>query len=134
MDGVADELLLAAARALKGHQRRVFQGRVCVALCQGSPRLAEARFGWGRESVAKGLLELEGHQLQPAANTGARRGRPSSEEKNPQLAVDICLIVEPHTHSDPELKTERLYTNRSAAEVRESLLAKGYKCRAVRCV
>ena len=36
------------------------------------------------------------------------------------------LIVEPHTHSDPELKTDRLYTNLSAAEVRRALLDRGY--------
>ena len=36
------------------------------------------------------------------------------------------MIVEPHTHSDPELKTSRQYTNLSAAEVREALLAQGY--------
>jgi hypothetical protein len=34
--------------------------------------------------------------------------------------------VEPHTQSDPELKTSRLYTNLSAAEVRQALLEIGY--------
>ena len=42
------------------------------------------------------------------------------------MAIDIQLIVEPHTHSDPELKTSRQYTNLSAAEVREALIKKGY--------
>ena len=40
--------------------------------------------------------------------------------------MDIRLIVEPHTHTDPELKTERRYTNLSAAEVRQALLDRGY--------
>jgi hypothetical protein len=35
------------------------------------------------------------------------------------------LIVEPRTHSDPEPKTERQYTNMSAAEVRPALLERG---------
>ena len=48
------------------------------------------------------------------------------EDKNPQLANDIRASVEPHTHADPELKTERRYSNLSAAEVLEALLAKGY--------
>ena len=56
----------------------------------------------------------------------AARGRPRSEEKNPQLAADIRAIVEPHTQADPELKSSRRYTNLSAAEVREALIAKGY--------
>jgi len=46
--------------------------------------------------------------------------------RNPQLAIDIRLIVEPHTHSDPELKSNRLYTNFSAAEVRSALSNMGY--------
>jgi hypothetical protein len=36
------------------------------------------------------------------------------------------LIVEPHTQSDPELKSSRQYTNLSAGEVRQELLEKGY--------
>ena len=53
-------------------------------------------------------------------------GKKRSEDQNPQLAIDIRLIVEPHTHTDPELKTERRYTNLSAAEVRQALLDRGY--------
>ena len=56
----------------------------------------------------------------------AARGRPRSEEKNPQLAEDIRAIVGPHTQADPELKSSRRYTNLSAAEVRDALIAKGY--------
>lgn len=132
MDGVAenraaDELLLTAARELKGYRRRVFLGQVCRSLCDESPRKTEVRFGWGRETVAKGLRELRSNTPELTEDSGSRRGRPCSEEKNPQLAIDIRLIVEPHTHCDPELKSSRQYTNLSAAEVRETLLAKGYK-------
>ena len=42
------------------------------------------------------------------------------------MAIDIRLIVEPHTQTDPELKTDRRYTNLSAAEVRRALLDRGY--------
>lgn len=49
-----------------------------------------------------------------------------SEEANPQLAIDIRLTVEPHTQSDPELKTERRYTNLSAAEVPVALVERGH--------
>ena len=31
----------------------------------------------------------------------------ATQEKTPQLKIDIACVVEPHTHSDPELKTER---------------------------
>jgi hypothetical protein len=56
----------------------------------------------------------------------AARGRQRSEQKDPQLAVDIRAIVEPHTHADPELKSSRRYTNLSAAEVRQALIGEGY--------
>ena len=56
-----------------------------------------------------------------------RRGRQRSEARNPQLAIEIRLMVEPHAHSDPELKTSRQYTNLSAAEVRQALIERGYQ-------
>jgi hypothetical protein len=56
----------------------------------------------------------------------AARGRPRSETKDPRLAADIRAIVGPHTYADPELKSARRYTNLSAAEVRDALIAKGY--------
>ena len=124
--GVTDALLMVAARALTGRERRVFQGRVCLALCEGNSRKAEARFGWGRENVASGLLEFTEHEPGQIKVAASPRGRLRSEEKNPQLAMDIRLIVEPHTQSDPELKSSRQYTNLSAAEVRKFLKDKGY--------
>lgn len=126
MEGVADNLLVSVARQLQGRQRRVFLAQVCETLCDGSPRKAEERFGWGRETVAKGQLEQEQIEPVPSVVTPSRRGRQRSEEANPQLAIDIRLIVEPHTQSDPELKTERQYTNLSAAEVRAELVERGY--------
>ena len=98
MEGVADDLLVSAARQLKGRRRRIFLADVCDRLCTGSPRKTEERFGWGRETVAKGLLEKEGVEPDPSVSTPSRRGRQRSEEANPQLAIDIRLIVEPHTH------------------------------------
>jgi hypothetical protein len=126
MEGVADNLLMSAAKQLRGRQRRVFLAQVCETLCCGSPRKTEERFGWGRETVAKGQLEQEQIEPIPSVGTSSRRGRQRSEEANPQLAIDIRLIVEPHTQSDPELKTERQYTNLSAAEVRAALVERGH--------
>jgi hypothetical protein len=97
---------------------------VATELCGGNARQAERRFGWGRATVAKGLHEsCSGVRC---LENFAARGRTRSEEKNPQLAADIRAIVEPHTQADPELKSSRRYTNLSAAEVREALIAKGY--------
>jgi transposase len=119
-----DALICSGARRLTGYQRRLFVAEVAAELCGGSARQAERRFGWGRVTVEKGLHEsCSGVRC---LENFAARGRPRSEEKNPQLAEDIQTIVEPHTQADPELKSSRRYTNLSAGEVREALIAKGY--------
>jgi hypothetical protein len=119
-----DALIRSGASRLTGYQRRSFQAEVTVELCSGNARQAERRFGWGRETVEKGLHERR---------TGLRcledfvaRGRQRGEDKHPRLAADIRDIVGPHTHADPELKSSRRYTNPSAAEVRTALIGKGY--------
>jgi hypothetical protein len=125
LDPRSDGLLQAAARRLKGHQRRLFLAEVTVELCDGNARQAERRFGWGRHTVTQGLHELR-CGVRCLENFVAR-GRARAEVKNPQLAEDIRAVVEPHTHADPELKSARRYTNLSAAEVLEALQAqKGY--------
>jgi transposase len=119
-----DALICSGARRLTGYQRRLFVAEVATELCGGSARQAERRFGWGRVTVEKGLHEsCSGVRC---LENFAARGRPRSEEKNPQLAEDIQTIVEPHTQADPELKSSRRYTNLSAGEVREALIAQGY--------
>ena len=119
-----DALIRSGARRLTGFPRRAFQAEVAAELCGGNARQAERRFGWGRETVEKGLHERQ---------TGLRcledfvaRGRRRSEDKDPRLAEDIRAIVEPHTHADPELKSSRRYSNLSAAEVRAALIEKGH--------
>ena len=125
-DSVAcyESLLRQGADRLKGHERRLFMAEVTLKLCDGNPRKAERRFNWGRETVAKGLQELQ--QGVRCLENFAARGRPRLEVKMPQLAQDIRAIVEPHTQADPELKSARRYSNLSAAEVLEALQKKGY--------
>jgi transposase len=119
-----DALLCSGARRLSGHRRRLFMAEVATELCGKSARLAEERFGWGRQTVSKGLQEMRSG-IRCLENFPAR-GRQRSEDKNPQLAADIRAIVEPHTQTDPELKTTRRYTNLTAEEVRDALIEKGY--------
>jgi transposase len=128
MEGSVERLeamIQRGAERLTGHQRRLFQAEVALELCGGSARRAERRFGWGRATVQQGLQELR---------TGVRclehfsaRGRPRREDQDPQLAQDLRALVEPRTHADPELKSERRYTNLSAREALQLLQSqKGY--------
>ena len=119
-----DALIRSGARRLTGYRRRAFIAEVATDMCGGNPRQAERRFGWGRETVEKGLHEPQ--QGMRCLENFAARGRRRSEDKDPQLAADIRAIVEPHTYADPELKSSRRYTNLSAAEVRDALIAKGH--------
>src|SRR4051794_37472538 len=95
-----DDLIRSAARRLKGHQRRLFMAEVATRLCEGSPRKAERRFGWGRNTVDTGLHEAGGG-IRCVENFVAK-GQKRSEDKDPTLAADIRTIVEPHTQADPE--------------------------------
>ena len=117
-----ESLLQQGANRLKGYERRLFMAEVTLKLWDGNPRIAERRFGWGRETVAKGLHELR--QGVRCLESFSARGRPRLEDQNPQLAHDIRAIVEPHTQADPELKSDRRYSNLSAAEVWEALQTK----------
>ena len=125
-EGVVDELLIAAASQMRGVQRRIFLAEVCQKLCDGNTRQAERRFGWGRNTIAQGIEEQKLAPEALATRKSGNAGKKRSEDQNPQLAIDIRLIVEPHTHTDPELKSDRLYTNLSAGEVRQALLDRGY--------
>jgi hypothetical protein len=120
-----DALLRRGAQRLTGHQRRLFLAEVAVALCDGNARRAERRFGWGRETIAKGLHEWR--QGIRCRENFAARGRSRWEDLHPRLAADIREVVEPRTHADPELKSSRRYTNGSAAEVLKALrIGKGH--------
>jgi hypothetical protein len=119
-----DALIRSGAGRLTGFQRRAFLAEVATELCGGNARQAERRFGWGRETVAKGLQEAR-HGVRCLENFAAR-GRQRVEQKDPRLAADIRAIVEPHSYADPGLKSSRRYTNLSAAEVRQALIAKGH--------
>jgi transposase len=120
-----DALLQRGAQRLTGHQRRLFLAEVTLELCGGNARRAERRFGWGRETIDKGLHELR--QGIRCLENFAARGRPRWEDKHTQLTADIRELVEPHTQADPELKSSRRYMNWSAAEVRTALRThKGY--------
>src|SRR3954465_12037477 len=52
-----DALIRSGAGRLPGYHRRACQAEVVTALCGANARQAEYRFGWGRETVEKGLHE-----------------------------------------------------------------------------
>jgi hypothetical protein len=120
-----DQLIRSAAHRLTGQQRRLFEAEVADALCNGSPRAAERRFGLCRDTVATGQHEARSGIR--CVEDNALRGKLPAEVKDPQLAIDIRAIVEPHTLADPERNSARRYTHLSAREVLQALqIHKGY--------
>lgn len=119
-------LFIDTAKRLKGTERRQFMAQVVQELGIGGQSLAERELGWNRGTIRKGMKELtSGVAIEDAFHL---RGRKSTEEKLPNLLRDIQEIVEPHTQADPSLKTERLFTRLSAAQVRHQLIEKkGYR-------
>ncbi len=49
----------SAAKKLTGFKRRLFMAETTQQFLNGNARKAEHVFGWGRETVRKGLEELE---------------------------------------------------------------------------
>jgi hypothetical protein len=126
---VSEELKQAyieTARKLKGSERRQFMARIVKSLGYGGQSYAAREFHWGRNTIAKGMGELESGV--PIQDNFSARGRKKAEEKLPNLLTDIREIVDGASQTDPTFQSTRLYCRLSAAEVRRQLIAQqGYR-------
>lgn len=118
-------VFIETATTLKGFARRRFQAQTVKALGSGGQRLAERELGWNRQTLRKAMHELA-HGLQCFDAIGTRR-RKRAEARLPQLLDDIKALVDSQSQTDPQFRSQRLYTRITAAEVRRQLVAqKGY--------
>jgi hypothetical protein len=117
----ARQVILRAATLLTGHTRRLFQAEMAHRYCGGSARLAETTFGWGREAVHTGLNELRSGIR--CVEDFPSRGRPTTEERHPEVEEHIHRLVDPHAQADPKFQTHFAYTRITAKAVRDALLA-----------
>jgi hypothetical protein len=118
-------VLIAAAKALKGSQRRVFMAQAVAAMGRGGQRWAQEHLGWCRETIRKGTHELRSGMT--CVDAFHCRRRKPAEEHLPRLLNDIRAIADGQSQADPKFQTDRLYTRISAAEVRRQLIAtRGY--------
>jgi len=109
-----------AAKALKGSERRMFMARIVKNLGYGGQSLAERELGWNRETIRKGITELEEG---PIEDNFLARGRKKVEDKLPNLLSDIQAIVDGQSQTDPTFQSTRLYTRLSVAEIRRQLMS-----------
>jgi hypothetical protein len=118
-------VLIDAAKALKGSQKRVFMAKAVVAMGRGGQRWAQEHLGWCRETIRKGTHELRSGMT--CVDAFHCRRRKPAEEHLPRLLDDIRSIADGQSQADPKFQTGRLFTRISAAEVRRQLIAtKGY--------
>ena len=118
-------LFVETAQTLKGSARRLFIARTVKELGPGGQRRAERDLGWNRETIRKGMHELDSGFT--GIDNVTARGRKPAEVHLPNLLTDLAAIVDSQSQTDPQFRTNRLYTRLDAAEVRHQLIAhKGY--------
>ncbi len=118
-------MLIATAKALKGSARRLFMARTVKELGPGGQQRAARELGWGRMTIRKGMHELTSGV--ECIDAFTLRGRKRAEDHLPNLLTDIQAIVDSQSQTDPQFRTNRLYTRLTTAEVRRQLIVqKGY--------
>ena len=95
------------------------------AMGRGGQRWAMQHLGWCRDTIRKGMHELDSGMT--CVDAFSSRRRKPAEEHLPRLLDDIRAIADGYSQADPRFQTNRLFTRISAAEVRRQLIAvKGY--------
>src|SRR6266852_6254217 len=118
------DLRLAASK-MTGPQRRAFEAEMTLKYCGGTPLMAEAVFGWGRQTVALGLAERRTGIICLGAQA-ACSGRKRWEEQHPQVAQALRHLADAHAQQDPTFRTSLTYTRLTAQAALEALREQGY--------
>lgn len=117
--------LKSAVPKMAGADRRAFQAEITIKYCQGSPRIAERKFGWNRNSVELGLHE----KRTGITCLGAHKslcGNKIWEEKHPEVAKVLFELAESHCQQDPTFRTTMSFTRLTAGEALNQLRKKSF--------
>ena len=104
--------------------RRQAMADATQTLLDGKPRVAETVFGWSRATVELGMHELQTGIV--CINDLSKRRKPKTEEKYPQLVVELRAITDADSQAQSHLRTDFSYTNMTATSVRSALLERGW--------
>src|SRR4029434_11053743 len=118
------DLRLAASK-MTGATRGAFQAEMAVKYCGGTPLLAETIFGWGRHTVAVGLVE-RGTGILCLGAQSAFSGRTPWEDTQPEAAAALWRLAEAHAQQDPTFRTTLAYTRLTAKAALEALRVQEY--------
>ena len=119
------DLRLAASK-MTGPKRRAFEAEMTRKYCEGNPLMAEAVFGWGRQTVALGLAERRTGIICLGAQS-AFSGRKRWEEQHVQAAQALRQLAEAHAQQDPTFRTSLPSTRLTAQAALNALTAQGYR-------
>ena len=108
-----------------GADRRGFLAEMTLKYCQGSARLAEVVFGWGRDSIKLGLEEKRSG-LVCMGGQSAWCGNKRWEQKHPDAAQALWLLAESHAQQDPTFKSTIAFTRLTSARAIKELRAQGF--------
>src|SRR5262249_60359111 len=92
--------LRLAASQLTGPTRGAFEAEMTLKYCGGNALMAEAVFGWGRQTVALGLAESRTGIMCLGAQS-AFSGRKRWEAQHPQVAEALRQLADAHAQQDP---------------------------------
>jgi hypothetical protein len=114
-------IVIETATKVQGADHRRFLAQTVHALGWGGASRAERELGWNRATIRKGMLERT-HGL-TCVDAFCLRGRKRAETHLPHLLEDIRAIVDGQSQTDPQFRSNRLYTRLTAGEVRRQLRA-----------
>jgi len=118
--------LRLAASNMTGPRRRAFEAEMTIKYGAGNPLMAEAVFGWGRQTVALGLAERRTGIICLGAQS-ACSGRKRWEEQHPPAAQALRQLAEAHAQQDPTFRTSLASTRLTAQAALKALTEQGYR-------
>lgn len=117
------DLRLAASK-MNLVDRRSFQAEMALKYCDGSARLAESRFGWGRDSVELGLAEKRTGICCIGAQSGYS-GAKRWEDKYPVAAATLHQLAEAESQQEPTFHSSIAYTRLTTKSALQALCEAG---------
>ncbi len=119
------KLLAEVAPILDERQRRVLLGAGARQLGRGGVKLVAAASGASPDTVGRGVADLEAGLVVDGRVRAKGAGRPSVEDKDPQVWPALEKLVDPVTRGDP--MSPLRWTTKSTVKLADELAAQGHR-------
>ena len=124
--GKCKDIVVETVNKLKGTDRRKVLAKISKEYGYGGKSAVANTFRAGRDTIRKGLIELENNIV--IKDKHSNKGRKNTSEHLPNLGNDIKEIADLQSQIDPKFQSDRLYTRLTVTEFRRQLIEKmGYK-------